>query len=169
MNEPKWLEWARSQIGVHEVAGDGDNPQIIRYFQLSGLVGAPFMDDETPWCAAFVGAALAQTGLSGTHSASAMSYLKWTGGKAMDIPILGSIAVLRRDPPKPGLGHVGFVVGADKFQVAILGGNQSDAVNIRKFMRSRVVQFMWPKNELVPADWMNPPLNQSVISGTSVV
>jgi len=169
MKEPRWLEWARSQIGVHEVAGDGDNPQIIRYFQLSGLTGAPFMDDETPWCAAFVGAALSQTGLSGTHSAAAMSYLKWTEGKSVELPILGAVAVLRRDPPKPGLGHVGFVVGADKFQVALLGGNQSDAVCIRKFMRARVAAFMWPKSELVHSEWLDPPLEKSVTSGGSVV
>lgn len=169
MNEPKWLEFARSQIGVSEVPGPGDNPKIVRYFQLCGLTGAPFFDDETPWCAAFVGACLSQVGLTGTHSPAAMSYLKWSLGTEVKVPIKGAIAVLRRDPPKPGLGHVGFVVGADEQFVALLGGNQGDKVSIQKFARSRVVKFMWPRNELVPAEWMNPPLDQNTIAGTKVV
>jgi uncharacterized protein (TIGR02594 family) len=169
MNEPKWLEWARTQIGTAEVPGPGDNPKIVKYFQLCGLTGAPFLDDETPWCAAFVGAALSQTGLSGTHSPAAMSYLKWSLGVDVKFPVLGAIAVLRRDPPKPGLGHVGFVVGADENFVALLGGNQGDKVSIAKFARSRVVKFMWPKNDLVPAAWTNPPIDPKTVAGTKVV
>lgn len=169
MIEPKWLEWARAQIGTKEAAGPSDNPAIVKYFAMAGLHGSPFQDDETPWCAAFVGAALAAVGLSGTRSAAARSYEKWTGGKRLEIPVLGAIAVLNRKPPKPGLGHVGFVVGADANFVSLLGGNQSDMVCINKFNRSRVICFQWPKNDLIRTEWMNPPLNAKDVLGGSVV
>jgi uncharacterized protein (TIGR02594 family) len=168
VREPKWLEWARSQIGVSEIAGPADNPKIVRYFHLSGLTGSPFLDDETPWCAAFVGAALASTGLTGTHSAAARSYERWKEGKVLDVPVLGSIVVMHRAPPKPGLGHVGFLIGANAQFVDILGGNQGDQVNVRRFTRSRVICFLWPKNELIKADWMNPPIKGATGTAGSV-
>jgi uncharacterized protein (TIGR02594 family) len=167
--EPRWLEWARGQVGTKEFPGAADNPAIIKYFKLAGLSGKPFTDDETPWCAAFVGAALAAIGMTGTHSAAARSYATWEGGKRLQLPVLGAIAVLHRNPPKPSLGHVGFVVGADETFVALLGGNQSDSVCVQKFARSRVICWQWPKNELIAAEWMNPPLSQNVQIGGRVV
>lgn len=169
MREPKWLEWARAQVGVAETPGPADNPKVIQYFALAGLRGAPFNDDETPWCAAFVGAALVSTGLNGTRSAAARSYEKWKEGKVIQFPVLGAIAVLHRNPPKPGLGHVGFVVGASATEVALLGGNQKDMVCVNRFARSRVICFQWPKNELIHSDWMNPPIDPKASLGGSVV
>ena len=46
----------------------------------------PMADDESPWCAAFVGAVLAECGLAGTGSLTARSYLKW--GVPGDIAVL---------------------------------------------------------------------------------
>ncbi|EDR9795743.1 TIGR02594 family protein, partial [Salmonella enterica subsp. enterica serovar Zongo] len=56
-------------------------------------------------------------------------------------PALGCVAVFTRE----GGGHVGFVVGQnEKGDLMVLGGNQSDAVNIRSFPRSRVSGYRWP-------------------------
>ena len=54
---------------------------------------------------------------------------------------MGAIAVFERQ----GGGHVGFVdsVNADG-SLNILGGNQGDAVNIRKFGRDRLIALRWP-------------------------
>ena len=169
MKEPKWLEVARTHVGVKEFAGNADNPVIVKFFSLAGLRGAPFTDDETPWCAAFVGACLAVAGLTGTGSAAARSYEAWTGGVKMKSAKLGAIAVLNRQPPKPGLGHVGFVVGADAHWIDLLGGNQSDMVCVRRFPIARVICFQWPKEEPIAADWINPPLGKVVGLGSSVV
>lgn len=158
MTKPDWLEWAETQIGVAEVAGSGDNPKIVAYFAACGLRGAPFTDDETPWCAAFVGAALAASGLKGTGSAGSRSYERWESGRKIATPTLGAICVLTRKPPKPGLGHVGFLMGASQKHIDILGGNQSDAVNIKRFERSRVVGFYWPVGIPVKSEWLNPAL-----------
>jgi hypothetical protein len=48
---------------------------------------------------------------------------------------------------RDGGGHVGFVVGQQQNgDLMVLGGNQSDAINIRAFSRSRVTGYRWPVN-----------------------
>lgn len=169
MMKPKWLEWAETQIAVAEFPGAPDNPKIIAYFAACGLRGAPFLDDETPWCAAFVGAALAACKIEGTGSAASRSYSRWANGKTLAVPTLGAITVMHRKPPKPGLGHVGFLVGINANYVDILGGNQSDAVNIKRFERERIIGFYWPKSEPIKNEWLNPRLRTGTGHAQSVV
>ena len=65
----------------------------------------------------------------------------------------GCVVVFSRD----GGGHVGFVVGLQQNgDLMVLGGNQSDAVNIRAFSRSRVSGYRWPVNE--PKDTRSLPI-----------
>ena len=64
--EPLWLTIAREYIGVKEIAGTKHNPVIIQMWQ---RVMLPFKDDETPWCAGFVGSCLERAGIRSTRSA----------------------------------------------------------------------------------------------------
>lgn len=137
MNEPMWLTEARKHIGEREIKGAKHNPLITLWWKLIKRGG--IKDDETPWCAAFVGAMLESAGITSSRFESAKSYLTW--GSVIPAPILGCIVVFTRD----GGGHVGFVVGADgKGNLLVLGGNQSDQVNIRTFPRDRVAGYRWP-------------------------
>ncbi|MEM1307595.1 MAG: glycosyl hydrolase 108 family protein, partial [Pseudomonadota bacterium] len=45
----------------------------------------------------------------------------------------------------PALGHVGFLVGATADALFLLGGNQSDQVNVTRFARSRLLGLRLPK------------------------
>jgi uncharacterized protein (TIGR02594 family) len=67
-------------------------------------------------------------------------------------------SLLRRDRLAPGAilvfdraggGHVGFYVGEDAGFYYVLGGNQSNAVNVMKLGKSRLVASRWPKGEPV--------------------
>lgn len=49
--------------------------------------------------------------------------------------MLGDILVFKRD----GGGHVGFYVAEDKDYYHVLGGNQSDSVNITRIAKYRCV------------------------------
>jgi len=53
---------------------------------------------------------------------------------------------------RDGGGHIGIVVGLDQHGNAmLLGGNQSDAVNIKPFARSRLNKgFWWPASVPLP-------------------
>lgn len=137
--EPIWLRRARQEIGVSEIAGRQHSKRVLSYWQLAKLY---FTDDETPWCAGFVGAMLEDCGIKSTRSGMARSYENW-GQPCGAIP--GAIVVFWRGSKNGGSGHVGFVTGKDQYgNVMVLGGNQSDAVNVKPFETSRVVGYRWP-------------------------
>ena len=55
-------------------------------------------------------------------------------------PMVGAIAVFGRS----GGGHVGFLVGESRDNYYVLGGNQSNAVNIMPIAKSRLAAIRWP-------------------------
>lgn len=145
--EPFWLGEARKYVGQREIAGARHNPLILRWWT---LIRAPFSDDETPWCAAFVGGVLESRKIRSSRSASARSYLDW--GQKLDNPRLGCIVVFSR-PGSAWSGHVGFVVGVDRAgNLMVLGGNQGDAVSIKPFAKTRVLGYRWPPGLSIPTD-----------------
>ncbi len=95
---------------------------------------------EFAWCDAFAGAMLERSGTRATGSLRARSYLAW--GSSIDVPRLGAIAVLSRGTD-PALGHVGFLVGETDAGLVLLGGNQSNAVTVAAFERSRLLSLRW--------------------------
>jgi uncharacterized protein (TIGR02594 family) len=137
MSEPLWLSYARTQIGIREVKGPKHEPKILGWWKAIKRGG--IKDDETPWCAAFVGGCLESVGIVSSRYESAKSYLTW--GIGLTRPVVGCVAVLTRD----GGGHVGFVVGRDVHgRVLLLGGNQGNEVNVRAFDPFRIVGYRWP-------------------------
>jgi hypothetical protein len=46
---------------------------------------------------------------------------------------------------RKGGGHVGFLLSEDADTYHILGGNQSDTVNVARIAKSRFVGARWPK------------------------
>jgi uncharacterized protein (TIGR02594 family) len=142
--EPTWLAEARKHIGQREIAGTRHNPLIVRWW---AAISAPFRDDETPWCAGFVGGCLEAVGIRSSRSAMARSYSRWGLGVA---PAVGAIVVFSR-PPSSTSGHVGFIVGRDQHErLMVLGGNQGDAVNIKPFSLDRVLGYRWPPGHPLP-------------------
>jgi uncharacterized protein (TIGR02594 family) len=137
--EPVWLRRARQEIGVREIPGPKHSARVLSYWELSKLA---FRDDETPWCAGFVGAMLEDVGIKSTRSGMARSYRNW--GQPCG-PIPGAIVVYWRGSKSGTSGHVGFVVGKDKAgNIMTLGGNQGDAVTIAPFSSARVLGYRWP-------------------------
>lgn len=146
IKELRWIGEARSNIGVLEIKGANHNPKIVQWWK--DIKRGGIKDDETPWCAAFVGAMLERNGIKSSRFESASSYLKW--GVQLHEPAYGCVVVFTRE----GGGHVGFVVGKDENgNLLVLGGNQSDAVNIKSFSRSRVTGYRWPDGEPGPVTY----------------
>lgn len=132
----KHIDIAKSLIGITEIKGSKHNPEIVQFWK--DIKRGGIKDDETPWCAAFVGACLERAGIQSSRFESAKSYLNW--GEKLDKPAYGCVVVFTR----VGGGHVGFVVGEDaKGYLQVLGGNQSDQVNIRSFPKDRVSGYRW--------------------------
>lgn len=141
MADTAWIANARRYVGQGEVKGPHHNPHILKWWK---NIGAPFVDDETPWCGAFVGGVLSETGIKPVAGgASAQAWLKLP--VKLDMPAEGCVVVFWRGSPTSGLGHVGFVVGQDqRGNLMVLGGNQGDMVSIKPFSRDRVKGYRWP-------------------------
>lgn len=145
MNELSWIFKARSYIGLTEVRGSKHNPTLIAMLKAMGKYSSEskawWVDDETPWCGLFVGYTL---GVSGRFVVKDWyRALEWESEHLtkLDKPAYGCIVTFNRK----GGGHVGFVVGRDKFDnIMVLGGNQNNQVSIIPFDTDRVSAYYWP-------------------------
>lgn len=151
-----WMATGKGYMGTKEVPGPVDNPQVVGMFALAGFSGVK--DDETAWCAAFVGACLRKNSLKASGSLAARSYEGW--GLRLGSPVYGCVAVKKRTGGASWQGHVGFVVAANATTVWLLGGNQNNAVNVTAYARRDFTAFRWPldyplpKNpEALPTSW----------------
>lgn len=133
----KPFEIALSEFGISEISGKVHNPKVVQYFKEIGHKWVN--DDETAWCAAFVNWCLVKAGMPQTGSLAARSFL--TYGVSTKKPVLGDIVVFWRISKSSAYGHVGFVVRMTENFVYVLGGNQSDAVNIQRFPKTQVLDF----------------------------
>lgn len=148
MYECPWLAVARKCIGQKEIYGPRHNSWIVHIWETLKL---PFRDDETAWCAGFVGYCLETVGIKSTRSAAARSYQNF--GTKIDRPIPGCIVVFWRGSPNGYNGHVGFVTGQTRSgNLVVLGGNQSDMVCERAFEKDRVLSYRWPLGVPVPKE-----------------
>lgn len=142
---PPWMETAKSLIGLKEYSGSRNNPRILNWAKIvGGWTASYYKRDSIPWCGLFVAICLIQNGIIPTPEAlRAKAWASWKGGKRLKTPCFGCILVFTRK----GGGHVGFYVSEDKYYYHVLGGNQSDAVNVKKISKSRHMASVWPKGE----------------------
>jgi uncharacterized protein (TIGR02594 family) len=139
----KWMAIARSFDGLREIPGKKHETKILEFFS---EIGHPELQtDETSWCAAFVGTCLQRAGYVSTGSPVARSYESW--GRVLNKPIVGCVVVFK-NPKSSWQGHVGFYVGEDATGIYVLGGNQGNAVNVRRYPRKsaslELIGYRWP-------------------------
>lgn len=141
LNQPAWMTIAQGYLGQAEKKGPQHNAHVLKWWK---DIGAPFADDETPWCGAFVGGVLVEAGIKPVAGgASARAWLKMP--VKLDKPAVGCVVIFWRGSKSGTSGHVGFVVGKDKRgNLMVLGGNQGDAVTIKPFGAERVLGYRWP-------------------------
>lgn len=131
------FETAGQYLGLDEWPGAKHNPQILGFFEDVGHGWVK--DDETAWCAAFVGSVLAQVGLPHSGKLNARSYLDW----GRDVPVrdarAGDVVVFWRGSPTSWQGHVAFLVRFEGNQVIVRGGNQGNKVSDAAYPISRLL------------------------------
>lgn len=128
---------AHGFLGLKEFPAARHNPEIVKMFADSGH--AWVKDDETPWCAAFVGSVLAQVGLQGTQKLNARSYLEWGREVPLQEARKGDVVVLWRGSRNGWQGHVGFFDRVEGDNIYILGGNQGNSVSIAPYNKDRLL------------------------------
>lgn len=161
-DQPGWLTLAAAELGVKEGPGAANNPRVVHLFADAGFAG--IRQDSVAWCAAAVGAMLKRAGHKPSGSLAARSYEGW--GIGLKDPVLGCVATKRRGNSS-WQGHVGFVVGASKDQIFLLGGNQGDAWSVAAFKRSEFTSFRWPADVPIPTASKLPTTVAGARSGVS--
>ena len=131
---------ATKYVGLHEKT----NRQKVKTI-ISKPFDSPIDPVRTPWCAAFANAILRENNYDTTDSLMARSFL--TYGVATKLPSQGDIVVLKRGRSSH-TGHVGFYVNTvtidGQTYVAVLGGNQGQAINIAHYPINKVLAYRKP-------------------------
>lgn len=137
--ELPWMVVAKSLIGTKEnPAKNSSNPAIIKWAAMAEIPG--YTNDEIPWCGLFVAHCFVECGVDYVDKPMwARNWAKFDDQLAD--PIYGAVMTFIRN----GGGHVGFYVGEDEDHFLILGGNQSNEVNISKIEKSRLLSINWPR------------------------
>lgn len=134
--------FAKSYLGTKEFEGPADNPKIMEMYR---CIGHDWVEhDEVAWCAAFVGHCLEKAGLRSSRKLNAQSYLTW-GEKVAGIEQAreGDVIIFTRGSSS-WQGHVAFFLKSVGNQVEVLGGNQSNAVTITRYSKSRILGIRRP-------------------------
>lgn len=133
-----WMSTAYSTIGIKETPGRKDTAKIMEWAKMLELT-KDYSADSIPWCGLYVAYVVAMVGCEPVKNPLwALNWKKF--GKGLDQPAFGCIVVFVRK----GGGHVGFYVGEDAYNYMILGGNQTDEVNITRVAKNRAVAYRWP-------------------------
>ena len=127
---------ARSYIGTTEGPGPAENPIIMEMY---ASVGHDWVEhDSVAWCAAFVGHCLERAGIRSTRKLTARSYLHWGVPVETADAQQGDIGVIPRGS-SGWQGHVFFIDRIEGPWVWGLGGNQDDAVNVKRYPVSKLL------------------------------
>jgi uncharacterized protein (TIGR02594 family) len=138
------FDLAQRFVGVSEIPGADDNPQVLSMLRLDNKWPK---NDEVPWCSAFVNYIAWLLRLPRSKDLRARSWLLvGTPITVYEAEPGFDIVILQRGggaQPGPDVidapGHVGFYAGRRTNSVAMLGGNQSDQVCIAYYDMDRVL------------------------------
>lgn len=143
---PRLLVEMLKLYGVHETPGAGDNPTIMGWATEVG-VRSTYVHDSIPWCGLTVAVAAKRAGKEVPKTP--LWALSWAEvGTKVERPMLGDIVTFKRD----GGGHVAVYVGEDDAAYHVLGGNQSDQVNITRIAKARLYRAVRPKMTVPPTN-----------------
>lgn len=176
---PKIVREGLKEYGLLEAPGTPNNPTIIAWADEVGKAKGDayakwaadwYNKDSIPWCGLYA-AVIACRSAEGTPAPEKrmpprnyLSALAWAdfgepvafkdkNGYALENIITGDIAVFTRS----GGGHVGIILGVSPrgSYVYVLGGNQSDQVNIMKFPVGRLYAVRRVPYTIRPAGAVN--------------
>ena len=140
-DEIPWVTTAVNLMGTREIRGSRSNSTIMQWAKnIGGWIKNYYKNDDIPWCGLFVDHLMRSNGIE-VNIKNPLSARAWNAFGMKATPCPGAVMVFSRK----GGGHVGLYVSEDKNYYHILGGNQSNSVNVTKVAKNRFLGARWPK------------------------
>ena len=144
-HSPLWMQWMFKADGTKEYPGEPNNPMIMRSVEVIAerwpdlaSYARTYREDATPWCG--LAAAWAMTKANIKPPKEFLSSKAWrTFGFDIKTPELGCVVCLE--------SHVALFHHQTGSTIYLMGGNQSDMVNLCPFKESEIVACRWPNPE----------------------
>lgn len=138
VSSPQILVQALKLVGTKEIVGIKHSDEIMAWAKELGIEKI-YNADEIPWCGLFMAIVLKNANLEMPFSAKdSLWALNWNKfGTKQTVAMLGDVLTFKRTSG----GHVGIYVGEDDKCYHVLGGNQSNMVNITRIEKSRLSQI----------------------------
>ncbi|SDL41972.1 TIGR02594 family protein [Paracoccus chinensis] len=148
IDQMPWMQEALRLVGLKEDTGLGSNPVLI---DIAKALEIDYADDEIPWCGLFVGHCIGSSLPSEALPTLPLLARAWARFGVSCAPQIGAVLVFWRGSRNGSKGHVGFYHGEDATHFHVLGGNQSDTVNVSRIKRDRFLAARWPLTALAPS------------------
>ena len=164
---------AAKELGVKEAKGKKNNPRVQKYLAYGSKNNDKVHPDSVPWCAGYIAFVLETSGLKSTDNLMARSYEgKRSGFKNVSkMPVPGDITTFYRNGRKSGSGHVAFFLKETPKYFYVVGGNQSDAVNVRRYEKTKWTGHWRPHTEKITPNQVAElrQIADNIISGKNVL
>ena len=125
-----------SHYGLSEVAGSDSNPEILEFFR---ELDYDWVNDDSAvsWCSAMLSYYAKKCGYEYHHGLNARG---WLNMPVMVLhPSLGDVVILWRNDIHSWEGHCALFISWTHTKVYLLGGNQSNQINITAYPRDRII------------------------------
>jgi uncharacterized protein (TIGR02594 family) len=155
MNLPKKYQWLQKETaprhllkavelyGTTEIVGPKSNPVIMGWAQELGL--RQYTNDDISWCGLYMAIVMKRSDRQVVKDP--LWARNWANfGVAVKEPMLGDVLVFSRETG----GHVGLYISESRTHYHVLGGNQSDQVNIVLIAKNRLVASRRPPYNVQP-------------------
>lgn len=152
---PRMIVEALKLYGTLELKGPGNNPTITKWAdEVAASVKTPYANwaadwynsDSVAWCGLFMAVVAVRASGGRPERFPPVKYLSALEWASYGVPVphsgamLGDVLVFKR----AGGGHVAMYVGEDETHFHMLGGNQSDSVNIMRKLKTDIYAVRRP-------------------------
>lgn len=142
---PLTVQAALVLLGTKEIPGRANSPKIMSWAAEVGLTPASYPSDEVAWCGLAVAVILKRAGKPIDMVGNILGARQWLKfGERAETPSLGDVLVFWRGSPNDWRGHVGIYIAEDDDAYHVAGGNQSNAFNIMRLHKSRLLEARRP-------------------------
>lgn len=142
---------AKKFLGKHEVKDRAELMALFKQYKIMDPSSPkkPLDPSTTAWCAGFMTMIERMNGRKGTGSLMAKSYKNYGSPVEFNKAQKGDIVVFTRGPKHSPTGHValfdGYEIGKDGQElVRTIGANQSNAVTVGWYQKSRLIAVRRP-------------------------